>query len=160
MVQVDRSHYESPSERITNKKTSILLEAFKSHYFMSYFAECFSDSEERAFTCNEWAMKNDKESMVNLVISTFASVTLFVGMVSMVTPIPGGTFLIAVSLTALICSSSRARRCLQVLRIRIEFLNKSILWVEDKVRIRIVSNALRQTRPGADSGVSCDVKRN
>ena len=121
---------------------------------------CLSRYFLMAFTCNEWAMKNDKESMVNLVISAFSSVTLFIGMVSMVTPIPSGTFLIAVSLTALICSSSRARRCLQVLRTRIEFLNKSILWVEDKVRIRIVSNALRQTRPGADSGVSCDVKSN
>jgi hypothetical protein len=105
-------------------------------------------------------MKNDELTMINLIVTAFASVTLFVGMVSMVTPIPGGTLLIAASLTVLICSSSRARRCLQVLRTRVELLNKSILWIEDKVRIKIMSNALRQTRPDADSGISCDVKRN
>lgn len=100
--------------------------------------------------------------MINLLISAFASVTLLIGIVSMVTPIPGGTFLIAVSLTALICSSSRARRCLQILRTRLAFLNKTILWVEEKMgdRVRIVSNALRQTRPEADSGASCNVSGN
>ena len=98
--------------------------------------------------------------MTNFIISAVASVTLLFGLISMVTPIPGGTILIAASLTALICTSSRARRCLQILRTKVAFVNKSILWIEDKVHIRIVNNALRQTRPDADSGVSCDVKGN
>ena len=106
-----------------------------------------------------WVLILNK-NMVNFLISAFASVTLLIGMVSMVTPIPGGTLLIAVSLTALICSSSRARRYLQILRTRVDFLNKSISWVENKVHISIVSNALRQTRPDADSSISCDVKGN
>ena len=98
--------------------------------------------------------------MVNLIVSAFASFTLLIGIVSMVTPIPGGTFLITVSLTALICSSPRARRFLQILRTRAEFLNKSILWMEEKIgdRISIVGNALRQTRPYVDSGISCNLK--
>jgi hypothetical protein len=67
----------------------------------------------------------------------------------MVTPIPGGTFLIAGSLTALICSSPLARRCLQVMRTKINWFNKSVFWIEAKVgnRIGIVGRALKQTRP-------------
>jgi hypothetical protein len=98
--------------------------------------------------------------MVNFIISIVASVVLLFGLVSMVTPIPGGTFLIAGSLTALICSSPFARRCLQVMRTKMNWLNKGILWVEAKVgdRIGIVGRALRQTRPLAnqeDSSGSC-----
>jgi hypothetical protein len=98
--------------------------------------------------------------MVNFIVVVITSLTLLIGLVSMVTPIPGGTLLIAGSLTALICTSPRARRCLQILRTRLEFLNKGILWVEEKVgnRIGIVGNALRQTRPYADSAVSCNLK--
>jgi hypothetical protein len=87
--------------------------------------------------------------MINVIISIFASLVLLIGLVSMVTPIPGGTVLIAGSLTALICSSPFARRCLQVMRTEINWLNKGILWIEKKVgdRIGIVGRALGQTRP-------------
>jgi hypothetical protein len=98
--------------------------------------------------------------MINFIISIVASVVLLFGLVSMVTPIPGGTFLIAGSLTALICSSPFARRCLQVLRTKLNWLNKGILWIEEKAgdRIGVVGRALRQTRPLAyqeDSSDSC-----
>lgn len=87
--------------------------------------------------------------MINFLISMVASLVLLFGLVSMVTPIPGGTVLIAGSLTALICSSPFARRCLQIMRTKMNWLNKGILWIEAKVgdRIGIVSRALRQTRP-------------
>ena len=87
--------------------------------------------------------------MINFFISIVASVVLLFGLVSMVTPIPGGTVLIAGSLTALICSSPFARRCLQVMRTKLNWLNKGVLWVEAKMgeRIGIVGRALAQTRP-------------
>ena len=87
--------------------------------------------------------------MINFLISIVASVVLLIALVSMVTPIPGGTVLIAVSLTALICSSPFARRCLQVMRTKMNWLNKGVLWLEDKVgdRIGIVGRALGKTRP-------------
>jgi len=87
--------------------------------------------------------------MINFLISILASVLLLIGLVSMLTPIPGGTVLIAGSLTALICSSPLARRCLQVMRTKMNWLNKGVLWVENKVgdRIGIVGRALGQTRP-------------
>jgi len=96
--------------------------------------------------------------MINVIISIFASLVLLIGLVSMVTPIPGGTVLIAGSLTALICSSPLARRCLQVMRSKINWFNKSIFWIEAKVgdRIGIVGRALRKTRPLAYQEASSD----
>lgn len=96
--------------------------------------------------------------MINFIISIIASLVLLFGLVSIVTPIPGGTFLIAGSLTALICSSPLARRCIQVMRTKMNWLNKGILWVEAKVgdRIGIVGRALRQTRPLAYQEASSD----
>ena len=96
--------------------------------------------------------------MINIIISVFASVILLIGIVSMVTPIPGGTVMIAGSLTALICSSPRARRCLQFMRTRMNWFNKMVAWVEKSVgdRIGIVGTALRQTRPLAYKEASPD----
>lgn len=96
--------------------------------------------------------------MINFIISIVASLVFLFGLVSMVTPIPGGTFLIAGSLTALICSSPLARRCLQVMRTKINWFNKSVFWIEAKVgnRIGIVGRALKQTRPLAYQEASSD----
>ncbi len=90
--------------------------------------------------------------MPNLVITIVASMTLLLGMISMVTPIPGGILIVAASLTALICTSPRARKVLQFLRIRIEWFNNMFLWMENKIgnRVAIISTALHQTRPGED----------
>jgi hypothetical protein len=94
--------------------------------------------------------------MTNIIISVFASVVLLVGLISMVTPIPGGTMMIAGSLTALICTSPRARRCLQFMRTRMNWFNKMMAWVEKTVgnRINIIGVALRQTRPLTDGEVA------
>ncbi|NWF39191.1 hypothetical protein F3F96_08590 [Mariprofundus sp. NF] len=90
--------------------------------------------------------------MVKTIIAVIATVTLLLGLVSMLTPIPGGTLIIAASLTALICTSPRARRGLQFLRVRVNWFNKMFFWLENKIgdRITIISSALRQTRPGTD----------
>jgi len=74
---------------------------------------------------------------------------ILLGMVSMVTPIPGGTILIAGGLTALICSSSSARYCLMWIRSRVNWFNKLIFWLEKKVgtRIKIIGTALGKTHP-------------
>ena len=87
--------------------------------------------------------------MTNLIVTVFASVILLIGIVSMVTPIPGGVVVIAGSLTALICTSPRAQRCLQFMRTRMNWFDKMVAWVERTVgdRIGFVGVALRKTRP-------------
>lgn len=67
----------------------------------------------------------------------------------MVTPIPGGFFVIAGSVTLLICSSSRAQSCLKYFRSHASWLNKIFFWLEQKIgtRISVVGNALKRTQP-------------
>ena len=71
----------------------------------------------------------------------------------MLTPIPGGTILIAGGLTALICSSPSARYCLMWLRTRANWFNKTMFWLENKVgtRVKVVGGALARTHPPADA---------
>ncbi len=90
--------------------------------------------------------------MKNFILSVLSSILVLIGVVSMVTPIPGGTFLIAGGLTALICTSPRARLCLRHARGRFGFFDKTFLWLEKMVgeRVPVVGNALRKTRPGND----------
>ncbi len=87
--------------------------------------------------------------MRNLIVTILSSVVLVIGLISMVTPLPGGTLMIAFSLTALICSSPRARVCLRAMRTRVSLLNKAFMWLEGKVgdRIGVVGAALGMTNP-------------
>ena len=67
----------------------------------------------------------------------------------MVTPIPGGTFMIAMSISALICSSTKAQTYMRALRTKFTRFNKFIFWLENKVgvRIKFIGIALGNTRP-------------
>lgn len=87
--------------------------------------------------------------MINISVSILASGLLLLGLISMLTPIPGGTIMIATSVTALICSSPRARACLRILRTRSNKFDEAFYWLENKVgkRIDFVGNALIMTRP-------------
>ena len=75
-----------------------------------------------------------------------SSILLVIGLVSMVTPIPGGSLLIAMGLTLLICVSETAARFVMACRSRVSFLNKAIVWVETHVPEKL-SAGLRRTRP-------------
>lgn len=89
---------------------------------------------------------------MNLVISFLAAISIILGLVSMVTPIPGGTIMIAGGLTALICSSPSARYCVMWIRTRVNWFNKAIFWLEKKVgtKVKTVGVALGKTRPRDD----------
>lgn len=93
-----------------------------------------------------------KALIMKLIISFLAMVSILLGLISMVTPIPGGTLLIAGGLTALICSSPSARFCIMWIRARINWFNRLIFWLEEKVgtRIKIIGTALNKTRPPED----------
>ncbi len=73
-------------------------------------------------------------------------VLLLVGLLSMLTPIPGGTAMIAIGLTLLICASETAARFIKVCREKFNFLNKSMTWVENHVPEKL-SAGLSRTRP-------------
>ncbi|MFT6222077.1 MAG: hypothetical protein ACJA0C_001485 [Candidatus Endobugula sp.] len=87
--------------------------------------------------------------MINLLLTIIASIVLLFGLISMVTPIPGGTIMIAGSLTTLICVSPRAQSYIRAMRTRINWFNKAVFWLEEKVgtRISFMGEALEKTRP-------------
>jgi len=81
-----------------------------------------------------------------------ASIVLIIAMISMLTPIPGGTLMIALSLTSLTCTSPRARSFIRYVRERVVFINKMFFVLEEKVgtRITVIGDALKQTQSGCE----------
>ncbi len=84
-----------------------------------------------------------------IVVQIIATILLVVGIISMPTPIPGGTLLITASLTALICTSTRVARFIGFLRARIKLLNSGMTWLEEHMGERF-RHALRLTRPSPE----------
>ena len=87
--------------------------------------------------------------IVNLILSIFASIIVLFGLISMLTPIPGGALLIAGGTTSLICTSPRARLCLKFARSRANWFNMIFFWLENKIgkKIKVVGNSLAKTHP-------------
>lgn len=87
--------------------------------------------------------------MINLLVTIVSIVLLLIGVISMATPIPGGTFMIAISISLLICSNAKAQRYMRTLRTKYNAFNKMIFWLENKVgvRIKFIGIALEKTRP-------------
>ena len=87
--------------------------------------------------------------MTNLILTIIALIALTIGLVSMLTPIPGGTALIAFSLTSLICTSPKARSFIKYLRVKFSLINKLFFTLEEKVgtRIKFIGDALKLTQP-------------
>ena len=91
--------------------------------------------------------------MINVFISILAVIILLAGIVSMVTPIPGGILLIASGVSMLICSNSKAQECMRYARTKSSRFNKIVFWMENKVGVRIsfIGTALAKTRPQVES---------
>ena len=83
---------------------------------------------------------------MRIITLVAGSLLLLLGLVSMVSPIPGGTLLIAAGIAMLICSSRRAAALVKRSRRRYVRLNKAMIWLEDHMGEKI-SAPLRQTRP-------------
>ncbi|MGI9464779.1 MAG: hypothetical protein ACR2OM_12605 [Aestuariivirgaceae bacterium] len=76
----------------------------------------------------------------------FALVLLTLGLLSWLTPFPGGTPAIALGLTILIYHSERAANAVSNWRLTHDIFNRAITWMEEKVPARL-GNTLRRTRP-------------
>jgi len=83
------------------------------------------------------------------VILILGILLLLLGLTSMVTPIPGGTIMIATSLGMIICSSKRAELFLRQNRANRAWLNAALSWIENKLGERL-SAPLRRTRPAVE----------
>ena len=83
---------------------------------------------------------------MRILVLITGTILLLFGLISMVTPIPGGTLLIALGAGMIICSSETAAKTIQSWRGKFNRLDKTITWLEDKIGERL-SAPLRRTRP-------------
>ncbi len=83
---------------------------------------------------------------MRLIMMLLAILLLALGIISWVTPIPGGTLMLALGLTLLICSSESAAKFLKNYRRKFPKLNKVMSWIEGKTP-KILSEAIQRTRP-------------
>ena len=91
--------------------------------------------------------------MLGTVLTIIASIALILGIISLVTPVPGGLFVISISLTALICVNSKAQSCVRYFRTKSKFTNKVVGLLQRKVgsRIHFIGDALQRTEPPENS---------
>jgi len=90
--------------------------------------------------------------MKKIFLLGLAYLLLVLGFVSFFSPIPGALIFLAGGLTLLICFSPSAQYCLKWIRTRVNWFNKFIYWIENKVgaKIQIMGDALKLTRPNED----------
>ena len=90
---------------------------------------------------------------MNILLSFIAFLLLLVGLISMVTPIPGGTFLIAISISVLVCTSTKVQTYMRFLRTKYNRFNTFVFWLENKVgvRVKFIGTALKKTHPLIES---------
>ncbi len=83
---------------------------------------------------------------MRIVLILAGFLLLLVGLISMVTPIPGSTFFIASGSALLICTSQRVANWVQRARTRHTRFNKTVIWLENKMGERLGA-PMRRTRP-------------
>ena len=86
---------------------------------------------------------------MRLIIIFTGSILLFLGFISLLTPIPGGTLAITLGAGMIICASKTATEYIKRNRARHHRFNRSITWHENKMGSRL-SRPLRMTRPGEE----------
>jgi len=84
--------------------------------------------------------------MIRIVLMTIGAVLTLMGLLLMVTPLPGSTLALAMGLAMLLCSSTYAARCLQLLRARFWVFDTGMRWVESRTGSAI-GVALKRTGP-------------
>ena len=74
------------------------------------------------------------------------AILLTLGLVSMLTPIPGGVLVIALGAGMIICASPTATNFIKAYRAKNRRFNQLLTWLENKIGERL-SGPLRMTRP-------------
>ena len=87
---------------------------------------------------------------MKVFLTKIVALVLFVlGLISLVTPIPGAFIFLACSLTLTISVSTYAQYCVQWIRSRISWINRFLFWLEEKTgkRIKMIAETLPKTHP-------------
>jgi len=96
------------------------------------------------------------KKMTNILLTIVAVILLLVGVISMITPFPGSVLIIAMSMSLLVCSNSKAQSCVRYVRTKNNRFDKGVFWMEEKVgtKIDFIGRALKNTRPIKESDES------
>jgi len=88
----------------------------------------------------------------NLFLTIIASVVLLLAIIATPLPVPGTTLAIALSLTSLIITSPRAKKLITTLREKVKFINKSLVFIENKLEKKMpkVSQTINSTNPNTN----------
>jgi len=86
---------------------------------------------------------------MKIIFITGGSLLVLLGAISWMTPLPGGTAMLAIGITMLICASERVARLVARSREKINMVNKALTWIEDHVPTKF-GDVLRRTRPGIE----------
>lgn len=91
----------------------------------------------------------NKERVVRFIISTLSIIMLLVGIVTLLSPIPFGLIIIAVSLSLLITVNVTAQKMVIDIRKKNMPVNRFLLKIENRTYLRVpfIDNALLKTRP-------------
>jgi len=91
--------------------------------------------------------------MMRILCILLGVLLLALGLISLISPIPGSTFFTAAGLTLLICASPWFREGVRQCRARLTFVDKLLTWIENHAGKRI-GGVLASTRPGSPPQVS------
>jgi len=85
----------------------------------------------------------------NLFLTIIALAVLLLAIIATPLPVPGTTLAIALSLTSLIITSPRAKKIIILLRKKLKFINKSLVFIENKLEKKFpkVYKTLCSTNP-------------
>ncbi len=83
---------------------------------------------------------------MRITLMILGSILILLGLISMVTPIPGSTFFIATGSGLLICTSERAANWIRNARTKNVRFNNAVTWMENKMGDRL-GGPIRRTRP-------------
>ena len=92
---------------------------------------------------------------MKVILTKIAAAVLFaLGIISLVSPIPGAFIFLACSLTLTISVSTYAQFCVQWVRSRVSWINKFLFWLERKTgnRIKMIGETLPKTHPVEGDG--------
>ena len=87
--------------------------------------------------------------MIKAFLIVVAILLGILGLVSLLSPIPGAALFLSASITILICTSERVQFGIKVCRSKANWLNKGFTWLEEKIgsRVHFIGDALQRTRP-------------
>lgn len=94
-----------------------------------------------------------EKCVFKLALTLISLAGLLFGIIALVSPIPVGILIIAISLSILICVNEKAREVLKAIRCRSHSFNQRIHALETKLegRFKHLSLAFKQTRPAPNS---------